>query len=80
VKYCWKDFNKGYNFASNFILIGGLQIKLWAPKVMEISTLGIFRLTFVSPRKKCHLGAGLVAMHKVYYKGEGGGFPQAGLW
>jgi hypothetical protein len=25
---------------------------------------------------KWHLGAGLVAMHKVYYKGESGGFPQ----
>jgi hypothetical protein len=25
---------------------------------------------------KLTLGAGLVARHKVYYKGEGGGFPQ----
>jgi hypothetical protein len=25
---------------------------------------------------KYHLGAGLVAMHKVYYKGGNGGFPQ----
>jgi hypothetical protein len=25
---------------------------------------------------KCHLDVGLVASHKVYYKGEGGGFPQ----
>jgi hypothetical protein len=25
---------------------------------------------------KWHLGAGLVAKHKVYTKGEGGGFPQ----
>jgi hypothetical protein len=25
---------------------------------------------------KWHLGAGPVARHKVYYKGEGGGFPQ----
>jgi hypothetical protein len=29
-----------------------------------------------SPRTKCHLGAGPVARHIVYYKGEGGGFPQ----
>jgi hypothetical protein len=27
-------------------------------------------------REKCHLNADLVANHKVYYKGEGGGFPQ----
>jgi hypothetical protein len=25
---------------------------------------------------KCHLDAGFVAKHKVYYKGEGGGFSQ----
>jgi hypothetical protein len=25
---------------------------------------------------KCHLDVGLVERHKVYYKGEGGGFPQ----
>jgi hypothetical protein len=29
-----------------------------------------------SPRTKWHLGAGPVAMHWKYYKGEGGGFPQ----
>jgi hypothetical protein len=26
--------------------------------------------------RKCHLDAGPVASHRVYYKGEGGGFPQ----
>jgi hypothetical protein len=26
-------------------------------------------------REKCHLHVGPVANHKVYYKGEGGGFP-----
>ncbi len=25
---------------------------------------------------KCHLDVGLMERHKVYYKGEGGGFPQ----
>ncbi len=29
---------------------------------------------FVTP--KCHLDVGLVERHIVYYKGEGGGFPQ----
>jgi hypothetical protein len=28
------------------------------------------------PGTKCHLDVGLVERHKVYYKGEGGGFPQ----
>jgi hypothetical protein len=31
---------------------------------------------FGTPRTKCHLSVGPVAKHKVYYKGEGGGFPQ----
>ncbi len=29
-----------------------------------------------SPGTKCHLDVGPVARHKVYYKGEGSGFPQ----
>ncbi len=26
--------------------------------------------------QKCHLDVGLMGRHKIYYKGEGGGFPQ----
>ncbi len=29
-----------------------------------------------SPETKCHLDVGLVERHRVYYKGEDGGFPQ----
>jgi hypothetical protein len=29
-----------------------------------------------SPETKCHLDVGLVERHIIYYKGEGGGFPQ----
>jgi len=43
---------------------------------MEDPTLGISRLPFGSPGTKCHLNVGLVERHRVYYKGEGGGFPQ----
>jgi hypothetical protein len=42
----------------------------------RVPTLGISRLPFESPRTKCYLDVGLVERHKVYYKGEGGGFPQ----
>ncbi len=38
--------------------------------------MGISRLPFGSPRTKCHLDAGPMVNHKVYYKGEDGGFPQ----
>jgi hypothetical protein len=72
----WKAFNEGYNFALNLISIGGLQTKSWAPKVVRVPTLGISRLPLGSPGTKCHLGVGPMARHEVYYKGEGGGFPQ----
>jgi hypothetical protein len=29
-----------------------------------------------SPGTKCHLDVGLMERHKIYYKREGGGFPQ----
>jgi len=43
---------------------------------MGVPTLGILRFSFGNPRTKCHLDVGLVERHKVYYKGEGGDFPQ----
>jgi hypothetical protein len=36
----------------------------------------ILGLPLGSPETKCHLDVGLVERHKIYYKGEGGGFPQ----
>jgi hypothetical protein len=66
--YHWKSLNEGYNFASNLILIRGLHAKLWAPKVAGFPTLAISGLTFGSPETKCHLDAGLVERHIVYYK------------
>jgi hypothetical protein len=58
------------------ISIKGLHTKLWGPKVAKVSTLGISELPNGSPETKCHLDVGLVEKHIVYYKGEGGGFPQ----
>ncbi len=49
---------------------------MWVPKIGGVPTVGISRLPLRSPRTKCHLDAGPVASHKIYYKGEGGGFPQ----
>ncbi len=43
---------------------------------MKVPTLVISRLPLGSPGTKCHLDVGLVDRHKVYYKGEGDGFPQ----
>jgi hypothetical protein len=74
--YRWKAFNKGYLFALDLISIRGLHAKLWAPKVAAVPILVILGLPFGSPGTKCHLDVGFVERHKVYYKGEGGGFPQ----
>jgi hypothetical protein len=38
--------------------------------------VGILGLPFGNPGTKCHLDVGLVKRHILYYKGEGGGFPQ----
>ncbi len=71
-----KAFDKGYNFASNFISIKGMHTKLWDPKVAKTLILGISRLPFKSPATKCHLDVGLMERHGIYYKGDSGGFPQ----
>jgi hypothetical protein len=74
--YRWKTIDEGYNFALDVISIQVMHAKLWAPKVMGVPTLTILGLPLESPQTKCHLDVGLVEKHKIYYKGEGGGFPQ----
>ncbi len=46
------------------------------PKVVGVPILGISRLLIGSFKTKCHLGAGPIGKCRIYYKGEGGGFPQ----
>jgi hypothetical protein len=43
---------------------------------MEIPISKISKLSLGSSETKWHLGVGLVARHREYYKGEDGGFPQ----
>jgi hypothetical protein len=45
-------------------------------EIVGVPTLTISGLPFGSPGTKCHLDVGLVERHRIYYKGEGGGFPQ----
>jgi hypothetical protein len=71
-----KIFKEGYNFVLDLISIGGMHTKLWGPKVAKVLTLAILRLPFGSLGTKSHLDVGFVERHRVYYKGEGGGFPQ----
>ncbi len=74
VTYYWRALNEGYNFVLDFISIRSLHTKVWNPKVTKVPTFDISGLPFVSIETKCHLDVGLVARHRVYYKGEGGGF------
>jgi hypothetical protein len=69
-----KSFRREYNFGSNPISIEALHTKLWAAKVAEVLISRISKLPFGSLRTKCHLDAGPVARHKIYYKGKSGGF------
>jgi hypothetical protein len=46
------------------------------PKVAGVPTLGISGLPLGSLGTKCHLDVGLMERHIIYYKEEGGGFPQ----
>jgi hypothetical protein len=77
--YHWKALDNSYNFAENLIVIKGLHIKLCAPKVTGVTrvpALGILRLPLRSPKTKSHLDVAPMERCKVYYKGEGDGFPQ----
>jgi hypothetical protein len=74
--YHWKALDEIYNFVLDIILIEGLQRKLWALKVEGVPSLRISGLPLVSPGTKCHLDVAFVERHRVYYKGEGGGFLQ----
>jgi hypothetical protein len=62
--YLWKALDESYNFAIDCTSIGGLFAKLLGSKVAGV------------PRKKSHLDVRSMASHRVYYKREGGGFPQ----
>jgi hypothetical protein len=72
----WKALDESYNFVLDRIAIGDLLAKLWGFKVPGIPFGAIPGLPRRSPGKNSHLDVGSVESHRVYYKGEGGGFPQ----
>jgi hypothetical protein len=74
--YHWKALDESYNFSLDRISIGGLLAKLWNSKVVGVLVGGISGLPLGSPGKKSHLDVASVESSTVYYKGEGGGFPQ----
>jgi hypothetical protein len=70
--YRWKALDESYNFSSDRTSIRGLLAKLWGFKVPGVSQGEISGLS----GEKSHLDVGPVKSHRVYYKGEGGGFSQ----
>jgi hypothetical protein len=56
--------------------IRGFLAKLWGSKVAGVPFGAISRLPLGSPGKNNHLDVASVESCRVYYKGEGGGFPQ----
>jgi len=71
-----KALDESYNFASDRTSIGGLLAKLWGSKVAKVPARGISGLSLRSLGKKSHLDVASMESCRVYYKGEGGGFPQ----
>jgi len=74
--YCWKALDESYNFALDRIVIRGLFAKLWGSKIAGVRVGAISGLPFGSLEKKSHLDVASVKSCRVYYKREGGGFPQ----
>ncbi len=74
--YRWKALDESYNFASDYIAIRGLIAKLWGSKVARVPFGVISGLPLGSPGKNSHLDVASMESYRVYYKGEGGGFPQ----
>jgi len=66
--YRWKALDKSYNFDLDRTSIQGLFAKLWGSKVVGVPVGAV--------GEKSHLDVGRVERSRVYYKGEGGGFPQ----
>ncbi len=50
-----EGIDKGYDFALGLIVIKGLHVKLCAPKVARVPTMGISGLPLGNPKTKCHL-------------------------
>ncbi len=74
--YRWKSLDEGYNFSLNCIAFGGLHKKLCALKVTGVPAVAISGLPLESLGTKSHLDVAPLERRRVYYKGEGGGFPQ----
>jgi len=72
----WKALEDSYNFASDLIPIRGLSKELWSCKLSGVQTGTISGLLLGNPGTKNHTDVGAADRHRVYYMGEGDGFPR----
>jgi hypothetical protein len=72
----WKTLKESYKIASDLIPFGGLNKKLWMPKVPGVQPETVLGLLLGSPGKKCHSDVAFAGSCREYYMEEGGGFPR----
>jgi len=73
--WCWKALDESYNFGLNLVPIRVWGEELWASKVLGLQPRTISGLQLGSLGKKSHLDVASTENCRVYYMGEGGGFP-----
>jgi hypothetical protein len=71
-----KALGKSYNFGSDLVPIRVWGEELWASKVLGLQPETVSGLQLESPGKKSHLDVASAESCKIYYMGEGGGFPR----
>jgi len=74
----WKALNESCNFGSKLIPIRVRGEELWPSKVPGLQLGTVSGLQLGSPGKKSHLDIASAESCRVYYMGEGGGFPR--IW
>jgi len=72
----WKALDESYNFGLELVPIQVRGEELWPSKVPGLQPRTISGLQLESPGKKSHLDVASAESCKVYYMGEGGGFPR----
>ncbi len=72
----WKALDEIYNFGLDLVPIRVWGKELWAFKVPGLQPGTISGLQLGSPGKKSHLDVASAESCKVYYMGEGDGFPR----
>jgi len=76
VTWCWKALDESYNFGLDLVPIWVWGEEIWASKVPRLQPGTVSGLQLGSLGKKSHLDVASAENCRVYYMGEGGGFPR----